>query len=74
MEITGFKGRKTDVSTLVTKLLFATWACFKGRLYKRSFIETFIDKTASKKAIQGKQGIVEIFDKVSYDVCYHSIF
>lgn len=65
MEVTGMKGKKTDVSTLIAKLIYATWACLRVRLYKRNFIEAFVDRTAPKKMMKGKQGIIEITDKVS---------
>lgn len=62
MEVTGIKGRKVDISSLLAKLIFATWACLRTRMYKRRFFEKLVDYTPKK--LNGRTGIVDIFDKV----------
>jgi len=64
LEVSGIKGRKIDVSKLTAQLIYATWACFKARLYKRSFFETVADHTP-QNMMKGKRAMVEMCDKVS---------
>lgn len=64
LEVAGIKGRKMDVSKLSAQLIYATWACFKARLYKRSFFQAVADNTP-QKMMKGKQAMVEMCDKVS---------
>lgn len=63
MEVTGIKGRKVDISSLIAKLIYATWAFFRVRMYKRGFFISVLDRTP--KMMSSKGGIVEIFDKVT---------
>jgi hypothetical protein len=63
MEVTGVKGRRVDISSLIAKLIYATWAFFKVRLYKREFFVSVVESTP--KMMSSKGGIVEIFDKVT---------
>ena len=71
LEVTGIKRKKVDVSTIIAKLIYASWASLRVRLYKRSVLETFVERTAPRKIKlkQGNQGLVEIFDKVCKSVC-----
>lgn len=62
-EVTGLKGRKVDFSSLLAKLLFATWAGLRARMYKRRFFVNLADFTP--KQLNGRKGILEIFDKIS---------
>jgi hypothetical protein len=62
MEVTGIKGRKFDISSLIAKLIYATWAFFRVRIYKRGFLVSVVDRTP--KMMNAKGSIVEIFDKV----------
>jgi hypothetical protein len=62
LEVAGIKG-KFDFSSLIAKLIYATWAFFRVRIYKRSFFVTVVDR--SPKMMNAKGGIVEIFDKVT---------
>ena len=63
MEVAGIKGRTTDFSSLIAKLIYATWAFFKIRIYKRSVFVMAVDR--APKMMNAKGGIVEIFDKVT---------
>ena len=68
LEVTGIKqkGRgHIDVSNLIAKLIYATWAAYRVRIYKRGFFQALVDKAPKSKGRRGKQGIVEIFDKIS---------
>ena len=67
LEVAGIKGRKMDVSKLSAQLIYATWACFKARLYKRSFFQAVADNTP-QKMMKGKQAMVEMCDKVKHSV------
>ncbi|KAL7545603.1 hypothetical protein ACHAWF_008961 [Thalassiosira exigua] len=60
MEVTGLKGNKVDVSSQIAKLIYATWAALKAKLYKRQFFEAL----APQEIKRGKHAITEIFDKV----------
>lgn len=64
MEVTGFKGRKVDVSTMIAKVIYATWVCIKVRLYKRHFFEALVQRISPKKAKKGNEASVDIFNKV----------
>lgn len=67
LEVTGIKPRGknvVDVSNLIAKLLYTTWAAFRVRIYKRGFFQAIVDKTPKSRG-RGKHGIVEIFDKIS---------
>lgn len=65
LEISGIKGRETDFSTIIAKLIYATWAFLRVRMYRRSFIVTVVDRTPMM--MNAKGGIVEIFTKVTTD-------
>ena len=65
LEVAGIKGRKVDVSNLIAKLIYVTWISLRARVYKRSFFETFVEKTAPKKRLKGKEGVVDLLSKVS---------
>lgn len=63
LEVTGIKGKKVDVSTLMAKVIYATWACLRARMYKRSFFEAVVHRTPQN--LKGKQGLVDILDMIS---------
>ncbi|KAL7538318.1 hypothetical protein ACHAXR_009067 [Thalassiosira sp. AJA248-18] len=65
MEVTGFKGRKVDVSTMIAKVIYATWVCIKVRLYKRHFFEALVQRISPKKAKKGNEASVDIFNKIT---------
>lgn len=64
LEVSGIKGKKSkDISTLLAKLIYATWAFFRARVYKRDFIVNVVE--SKTKMMNDKGGIVGIFDKIS---------
>jgi small-conductance mechanosensitive channel len=63
LEVTGIKGKKVDFSSLLAKLIFATWAGLRSRMYKRRFFEKIADYTPNQ--LNGRRGILEICDKIS---------
>ena len=65
LEVAGIKGRKVDVSNLIAKLIYVTWISLRARVYKRSFFEKFVETTAPKKRLKGKEGVVDLLSKVS---------
>ncbi|KAL3799966.1 hypothetical protein HJC23_007439 [Cyclotella cryptica] len=67
LEVTGIKGKQTDISTLAAKLIYATWIALRARVYKRQFFEAAFEY-ASKLSPQSKKkrvGKVEIVDKIT---------
>jgi small-conductance mechanosensitive channel len=62
-EVTGIKGKQSDISSLLAKLIFATWAGLRARMYKRRFFVNLADFTP--KQLNGRKGILEIVDKIS---------
>ena len=70
LEVTGIKQGKVDVSTLIAKLIYATWGCFRVRMYKRGWFQKVVDSAPKRRGPggrdhKGKKGLVEIFDKIS---------
>ena len=65
LEVAGIKGRKVDVSNLIAKLIYVTWISLRARVYKRSFFEKFVETTAPKKRLKGKEGVVDLLSKIS---------
>lgn len=63
LEVTGIKGKKVDFSSLLAKLIFATWAGLRTRMYKRRFFANLVNFTP--KQLNGRKGILEVFDKTS---------
>jgi small-conductance mechanosensitive channel len=63
LEVTGIKGQKMDISSLLAKLIFATWAGLRTRMYKRRFFANLVNFTP--KQLNGRKGILEVFDKTS---------
>ena len=47
--------------------MYATWITFRVRIYKRGFFRALVNNAAPKsgRSRRGKEGIVEIFDKIS---------
>jgi len=65
LEVTGIKRGKVDVSTLIAKLIYATWGCFRVRMYKRGWFQKVVDSAPKRRGHKGKKGLVELFDKIS---------
>ncbi len=66
MEVAGIDNTNMNFSSLLSKLLYATWAAFRVRTYKRSFFAATFDKTKKWTKVQsGTEGKVEIVDKVN---------
>ena len=67
LEVAGIKSKKVDISKIIGKLLYATWITFRVRIYKRGFFQALVNNAAPKsgRSRRGKEGIVEIFDKIS---------
>mmetsp|Transcript_29985 Transcript_29985/g.57326 ORF Transcript_29985/g.57326 Transcript_29985/m.57326 type:complete len:370 (+) Transcript_29985:125-1234(+) len=65
-EVAGIDNTNMNFSSLLSKLLYATWAAFRVRTYKRSFFAATFDKTKKWTKVQsGTEGKVEIVDKVT---------
>ena len=60
LKASGIKGRTTDFSLLIAKLIYATWAFFKIRIYKRSVFAMAIDCAPKMTApcIPIKEGVI----------------
>lgn len=64
LEVAGVKSAKTEYSTPIAKLIFATWAALRVRLYKRNFFAATFEQTQKWAKIKATQGKVELVDKV----------
>jgi hypothetical protein len=67
LEVTGIKGKQTDISTIAAKLIYATWIALRARVYKRQFFEAAFEYANKLSPQRKKKGVgkVEIVDKVS---------
>lgn len=76
LEVAGIKGKKNDFSTLVAKLIYATWITFRVRLYKRQFFEAAFDyaRKLGPKSKTRPVGKVDIVDKVRWCLKSFNVF
>jgi len=67
LEVAGIKSKKgVDISKLIGKLMYSCWITFRVRIYKRGFFRALVNNAPkSGRSRRGKEGIVEIFDKIS---------